>query len=86
MLVSLVAILTVALGAGLIGSGGGGDNVFVSAVLLSNTALFILTFRRVYPGRLAVTIGKGFVFSFLTMVSIIYVFRPLLFLITNAST
>ena len=85
MLTSLLTIVGIGLPMALLGAPAG-DTLYVPAVLLANTALFILAFRRVYPGRLAVTVGKGLVFTFLLMASVIYIFRPLLFLITNAST
>ncbi len=86
MLVSLVVIAAVTLGSRIFSTGGAGDVVLIPTLLFSNTALFILTFRRVYPGGLAVAVVKGLAFSFLTMASVIYLFRPLLFLITNAFT
>lgn len=85
MLVSLLAILVVGLPLAFLGIAAG-DAVMVPAVLLSNVAVFFLTFRRVYPGRAAVTAVKTFAFVFLVMVAIMEVFRPILFLITNAFT
>ncbi len=79
MLVSIIALLVpILLGAG--------DAVLVPAVLGTNAVLFYFAFRRVYPSENVVTAVKASAFTFLTMVSVIYVFRPVLFFITNAFT
>ena len=86
MLVSLIGLGAAYLGSRLLGMGEVGDSITVPSILVFNTAAFILAFRRIYPGKTVLMVVKGEAFSFLVMVSIIMIFRPLLFLITNAFT
>ena len=51
-----------------------------------NTALFFGMFRRAYPEGAAAPTAKALAFTVLLFASILFLYRPVLFLVVNALT
>lgn len=86
MLVSLSALLVVALLVVVFRLPVGGDIVLVPTLIGVNAALFFGTFRRAYPGETVATLAKAAAFTVLLLGSIMYLYRTVLFLVVNALT
>ena len=63
-----------------------GEAVMVPLVIGVNVALFFGTFRRAYPGGAVATAAKALAFTVLLLLSIVVLYRPVLFLVVNALT